>query len=131
MFVTAYLLVVYLLAMISVTLLPMAVHLQLLVLVLLLVSGILSYRRYKQSYQLLWSDTDWILRYGDSEYNAELLSSSVVTASMTVLNFSLPGGRRKSLLLMPDSLHADQFRRLRVRLKVCGNKALAHAKMSL
>lgn len=64
------------------------------------------------------SDNQWTLRNaaGD-EFDARLLSGSYVNSALVILNFS--AGKRwlyRSLVLMPDSLDADTFRQLRVRL---------------
>jgi toxin CptA len=48
----------------------------------------------------------------------EVLGSTYVTAFLTVLNFRVSGARRvRSVVLMSDSMAADDFRRLRVWLR--------------
>ncbi len=42
---------------------------------------------------------------------------ALVTATLTVVEFKQTNGRRRSLVLLPDSLAADDYRRLRVWLR--------------
>lgn len=42
---------------------------------------------------------------------------ALVTATLTVVEFRLANGRRLPLVLLPDSLSADDYRRLRVWLR--------------
>ncbi|MHB0991436.1 MAG: protein YgfX [Burkholderiales bacterium] len=42
---------------------------------------------------------------------------ALVTATLTVIEFKQTNGRRRSLVLLPDSLAADDYRRLRVWLR--------------
>ncbi len=66
-----------------------------------------------------WSDAGgWGLI--DREGNcsaATLLGSSYLHRYLLTLNFRLPGGTKRRLILTPDSVDADQFRRLRARLE--------------
>ena len=128
-YVRIYLLCVHLLALVAVWLLPLDWYLQLLILVLLGFSYRYSRRQQAMRYQLLWREYGWLVRSDDTEYGAQLLASSMVTAWLTVLSFRLETGQSLSLLILPDSLSPDQYRRLRVRLKVSGNKALAHGRI--
>ena len=53
---------------------------------------------------------------GWSEF--EVLGTTYVTPYLTVLNLRRPGERRtRHVTLLPDSLHADDFRKLRVWLR--------------
>ena len=69
--------------------------------------------------RLTWTrHGDWRLVTADGmEQGADLLGDSYVHPWLVVLNFSLPRRGRASVVLFPDSLHADDFRRLRVRLR--------------
>lgn len=52
------------------------------------------------------------------EFTGILQGGSMVTPLLVLLNISMPSLRRKcSLVLMPDSMDAESFRRLRVALK--------------
>ena len=51
---------------------------------------------------------------------AQLLADSVVTPLFAILQFKLQGAGRSSVVIFRDSLHHDDFRRLRVHLKVEG-----------
>jgi len=69
-----------------------------------------------------WHDTQWVLQdIRGVEQNARLLPSSFVHRWLTVVNLQvaeLPWYRRHvSLLILPDNIDQETFRRLRVRLR--------------
>ncbi len=66
-------------------------------------------------------DEFWVIetRAGKS-FEVELLGETFVSAVLIVLNFKIQKtGKRRSLILMPDSLSKDIFRRIRVYLGTC------------
>jgi hypothetical protein len=63
---------------------------------------------------------EWQLHSKQQEQKARLLADSVVTPLFAVLQFRLERAGRKSVVIFRDSLGSDDFRRLRVRLKVEG-----------
>lgn len=69
---------------------------------------------------LVWErDGAWrLLERGGREPVCRLRPDSYVHPLLTVLNFT--GERRGAVVLLPDSLDADTFRRLRVRLGLEG-----------
>lgn len=126
-----YLVLVHGLALLSVMLLPVGVGLRLCMALLLVVSFMHAWRRQQQPVRLVWRDTDWLIRCADREHKAELLASSLLTAWLTLLHFKLDSGRRLCVLLLPDALDSDHFRRLRVRLRVSGQNSSSHARIKL
>ena len=59
----------------------------------------------------------WRLAYGDGrQLDVRLTRAPLVLPWLVALEFRAPDGRRHDLLLLPDMLDADAFRRLRVRL---------------
>ncbi len=67
---------------------------------------------------VLRADDTWLLSMGINVHvSAELLPNCLIQPWLTVLRFRLPDGKRKSLILLPDNVDADVFRRVRVRLK--------------
>lgn len=70
---------------------------------------------------LVWTrEGDWRLQErGGRLHVCRLRPGSYVHPGLTVLNFS--GGRRCSVVLLPDSLEPETFRRLRVRLGLHGH----------
>ncbi|MGQ0595485.1 MAG: protein YgfX [Gammaproteobacteria bacterium] len=67
---------------------------------------------------ILQGDGSWTVRAGPAEpVSATLANDSVVTPYLTVLLFKLADGRRRSLLVLPDNIEPETFRRLRVRLR--------------
>ncbi len=71
----------------------------------------------------MWqSENNWLLTTQNITSKAVLLSESLVSPVLVILLFRLDCGRRQSVLIWPDSVHADVFRRLRVRLKLEAEK---------
>ncbi len=59
----------------------------------------------------------WRLTYGDGRrLDLQLVRAPLVLPWLVALEFRAADGRRHDLLLLPDMLDADAFRRLRVRL---------------
>jgi len=67
---------------------------------------------------LIWhAEGGWTLESArGGREDAELLAGSVVQSWVTVLNFRLKQGGRRTRVLLGDELDADQLRRLRARL---------------
>lgn len=62
---------------------------------------------------------DWLLTSGDgTSARACLAPQAYVSPYAVVLRFCSAGRRVRTLVLLPDSLDADVFRRLRVRLRI-------------
>jgi len=125
----AYLQAVHLLAAAALLLLPLAAYLQGLLLLLLLALYRHSCRRYLRAYRLQWQDSGWRLYRDGVVCGADLLPGSLLTRWLTLLNFRLDTGQRLSVPLPADALGADDFRRLRVRLRVSGNKSPDRARI--
>lgn len=66
------------------------------------------------------NDNEWSLEFTDNQRcEARLLGNSVSLPFLIILNFKLvEGWRSQSVSLYKDSIDADVFRRLRVRLKI-------------
>ena len=97
------------------------------VLILLaLTIGYFCYRDWRQqlparsmlgSTRLLYQDGQWLLDI-DGEQLPVVLTQATVWQWLVALNFREPGSfKRRRLLLLTDSCHADEFRRLRVLLR--------------
>jgi len=120
---------VHLLAAGALLLLPLAAYLQGLLLLLLLALYRHSCRRYLRTYRLQWRESGWRLYRDGVVYGADLLPGSLLTHWLTLLNFRLDTGQRLSVPLLADALGSDDFRRLRVRLRVSGNKSPDRARI--
>lgn len=71
--------------------------------------------------RLVWEKTgEWALERGGLQLRARLLGSSFVHPRLVILNFNLGGRRTCSVVLPWDSVDAQTFRRLRVRLGLDG-----------
>ncbi len=62
---------------------------------------------------------EWLLQQADGEEcAAELQPNSYIHPRLCVLNFRNEYGKRQSLIVLPDGIDGEHFRRLRVRLKL-------------
>ena len=116
------------LAAISILLLPWHFLLRLVFLVSVL---LLSYfLRYKTSAckRIVWqSGNHWLLTTRNITNNAVLLPETLASPLLVILLFRLETGSKQSVLIWPDSVQADVFRRLRVRLKLEAEKLVTNA----
>lgn len=83
--------------------------------------------------RIVWgSDNDWqLVKHNGKRYDAYLLGSSYVHRQLLVLNFKLRGkswyNRYQTLILLPDSVDADCFRRLCVRLRLVRDRLVENS----
>lgn len=76
---------------------------------------------------ILWqADGLWLLSVHGESHKAMLGTGNVVTTLFVSLNFVFANGKKHTLFLFKDSLDAEQFRRLRVKLKVQVNNVDSH-----
>ena len=72
----------------------------------------------------VWGDSGWVLLRNDRRVlTARLAPSSFIGLHLVVLNLRCEGLRRATLVLSADAIDADLLRRLRVRLRLTGQKA--------
>ena len=88
----------------------------------IILSFIYCLRRCKRPLSITWdTEGDWHLAIAsDARFSARLCGSSIVTRYFVWLHLRTRNQRLVSLLLLRDSLSADGFRRLRVRLLIEG-----------
>lgn len=68
-----------------------------------------------------WAETGWRLTTAAGRtHDARLCASTYVGVGLVILNLRSSWFRRHSLVLTPDSIDADQLRRLRARLRLVG-----------
>jgi len=71
--------------------------------------------------ELQWMpDGEWLLTRNKQQVVVKLASDSLVTPFLTLLNFKTAEGRKFPLIIFKDNIDSEDFRRLRVRLKVEG-----------
>ena len=88
-----------------------------------------GYKQIDEQVQIVWNeDNEWLIKTKYAENSAVILRSSFIRPWLTILNFKLDNKKTYSVVLFKDSIHPDQFRKLRVRLKV-ENKPWSHAKI--
>ncbi len=85
----------------------------------LAVGAAFQLRRQETTELRLEPDGSLLLRSGEDEWRpAAVLAQTSVSPWLSVLRYRLEGeGRARSLAVLPDSLPADDFRRLRVWLR--------------
>lgn len=116
---------IHLTAFIVVVLQPLALLLKATLATAVVVSGVLAMRRHVFFLGpgivaiTLKPDGTFLVRLANSEVEkGELLPGAFVHPQLTVLVFKLSQKRRRVLLLTPDNVDPEGFRRLRVRLRV-------------
>lgn len=72
---------------------------------------------------LVWEEgDDWVITLKNgTEHTAQMTTDGFISPWMTVLNFIDEAKRKRSVVLLPDSVTQDSFRQLRVRLRVRRN----------
>jgi hypothetical protein len=72
----------------------------------------------RRPHRLIWeADGEWQLLYGNgNEYTGQLRPDSYVSTLLVILRFRLEQGGRCTVVMLPDMLDSESFRRLRVRL---------------
>ena len=126
------LLVIFLLCCLSIYLLAIDGLLKLFLCSALLTCFYFQNKRVNHHVQLVWKENhDWLIDIYDKQYKAGLLANSFVSPWLCILNFRLHNQSKKSVIIFPDAIDRQTFRRLRVKLKVLANKAVAHAKIQV
>ena len=70
---------------------------------------------------IIWKeDSEWKIVEEGMSQNARLLASSFISQWLSILNFELDNKKKKTVLVFADAINKEQFRKLRVRLKVDG-----------
>jgi len=78
-----------------------------------------QFRKYAHDYRLTWADDNqWTVDVNNQQSTAELQASSFISVRLALLNFKDEAGRSFSVPVFSDSINAEQFRQLRVRLRV-------------
>ena len=132
----------FLLSLVSILILQLGLTFKILCLILLL---FITYKLIKNhiSYRLHWrADGSWLVARGNVDTNnvtknnvaknnvsgniiynkAILRPGSVVTPYFACLNFVFENKHKENVLIFKDNINSEQFRQLRVRLKVEGIK---------
>jgi len=92
--------------------------------VVIVISFIWQWRRTRLNnpariYRLMWEvDDDWTLWCNDSsEIVGQLRPESYESTWLVILRLQLQQGGRRTIVILPDMLDRQSFRRLRVRLR--------------
>ncbi|MDQ1363058.1 MAG: hypothetical protein QG652_918 [Pseudomonadota bacterium] len=115
------LLIICALCVFSILILPWPFLLQMLCVMLVALSLVLISKNAWHADRLVWqAGNHWLLVTGDMTTNARLLTESLVTRWLVILLLRTENGAKQTVLIWPDSVRPDVFRRLRVRLKIEG-----------
>jgi len=124
-YLTLYLVVTHIFALAVIAApLNIAVALRLGIAVVIVISFIWQWRRTRLNHparihRLVWeADDDWVLWCNDStELVGQLRPESYESILLVILRWQLQRGGRRTLVILPDMLDRQSFRRLRVRLR--------------
>jgi len=126
-YLVVYSIIVHFLALLSVSLLAVEVFLKILFSLALVVSLFFHLYRLgligqypKRPVLLLNSDKEfWQIRYADESSSAALmLESAWATRLAVIVNFKSVTNQRLSIMVMNDAVDKDQYRQLRVRIRL-------------
>ncbi len=109
------------LVLVSLLLVSLNFYLKFLFLLVFLIFVYQSYKNINNKKTVIWKeDNEWEIIEAGGSKNASLLASSFVSRWLTILNFKLEDRKKKTVIVFSDAINKEQFRKLRVRLKVDG-----------
>lgn len=112
-------LLISVIASVCVILLPVEPVVKFLACVLIALTTYFAIIKNNQYRQLIWhEDNRWTIKLSETDLNARLISDSYVSPWLTVLCFKTDANKSISVLIFPDAINPEQFRRLRGRLKI-------------
>ena len=80
---------------------------------------LMQFKKHNTGHRIIWADENhWTIETNHNQVIAQLKPDSFISSLLMVLNFEDEAGKRFNILLFIDSLNVEQWRRLRVRLKV-------------
>lgn len=88
----------------------------------IVISFIFYLKRLKNVYWIRYSSlSGWELSYAENVYfPIEILPSTVLTTYLIVLHFKQLNKQKQTILIFKDSLIGDDYRKLKVELKISG-----------
>ncbi len=123
---------IYTLAILSILILPWPGTIQCVGITFLIYVGHKSYSGHNRLRLLIWKqENKWELWESGVMKLLQLQGNSFVLPWLAILNFKSEDGRRISITIYTDAVGYQQFRQLRVRLKVEGNKSIRHDKIPI
>ena len=115
------LVIISFLVIVSVLFISFAYYFKFLFLLFFIFFAFLSCKDLNNKKRIIWKENnEWKLIEAGESQDASLLASSFVSQWLTVLNFKLENTKKKTVIVFSDSINKEQFRKLRVRLKVDG-----------
>lgn len=90
-----------------------------------------QYLIFQQPKRIIWHEqNNWKIIEMGCEHECELLNNSFIMPWLAILNLKLANNKTKSVVIFKDAIDKEQFRKLRVRLKVEAHKIFKKNKES-
>ena len=125
-------LLITVIAVVCVILLSVEVIVKLLACLVIAVAGYFAVAKNNQYRQLIWyEDNHWMVKSDISDVKAVLLPDSYVSPWLTILCFRTDDSKKLSVMIFPDAINPEQFRRLRGRLTIDRTKLFSNRHDSL
>ncbi len=116
-------LLIAVMAMISVMLVPVVVIIKLLVCGLIALASYFAQIKHNQYRQVIWHEANqWTIQSSTKTIQAQLVPDSYVSPWLTILCFRTETNKKLSIMIFPDAINPETFRRLRGRLKIESTK---------
>ena len=113
--------IIVLFVVISLLLVSLAMYFKFLFLMFFLFFTFLSYKNINNEKTVVWKEgNEWELVEAGVSQSASLLADSFISQWVSILNFKLQNNKIKTVLVFSDAIQSQQYRMLRVRLKVEG-----------
>ena len=125
-------LLITVIAAVCVILLFVEVIVKLLACLVIAVAGYFAIANNNQCRQLIWyEDNHWLVKSDILDVKAVLLPDSYVSPWLTLLCFRTDDNKKLSVMIFPDAINPEQFRRLRSRLTIDRTKLFSNRPDSL
>lgn len=112
-------LLISVIAALCIVLLPVHLVYKLLACIAIAALAYVEILKHNQSRQLIWDENNlWIIKSTSTDIRASLLADSYVSPWLTVLCFRTDANKNLIVIIFPDAIHPEQFRRLRGRLTI-------------
>jgi hypothetical protein len=74
---------------------------------------------------MIWDENgDWVVTSNDGQpVQAKLLPGSFVHVYLMILSFRLENHQRRNVLILPDALHPNTYRKLLARMRIDGARS--------
>ncbi|MCW9012914.1 MAG: hypothetical protein OQL06_03955 [Gammaproteobacteria bacterium] len=103
---------------------------KILMIILLLFFAVKTHRAHNTEKHLIWkNENNWEMQTLSGVEQLQLDKNSFVSSMFTILVFQMSCRQKFVVLIFNDAIDKNQYRRLRVRLKVESAKLFGHARI--